>query len=139
MDLDHVNAPADASDPFTILYADVYDPEFAAFREYLDTLSNDHGLKYSLRYRPPVKGGKESPLTLSGYGVELALKNTDYIVIDDRDLGHGDDSPVSRQTVFKNSAVTSLLGEDEPAVEPIGESLLAGMHHGHHHWNIILK
>ncbi|KAG0356409.1 hypothetical protein BG005_004658 [Podila minutissima] len=125
MDLDHINAPADASDPFTILYADVYDPEFAAFREYLDTIGKDHGLEYSLRYRPPVKGDKESPLTLSGFGVELALKNTDYIVIDDRDLGHGDDSAASGQTVFKNNAGTNLLGDDEPSVEPISESLLA--------------
>ncbi|KAG0339474.1 hypothetical protein BG000_002022 [Podila horticola] len=125
MDLDHIKVPADASDPFTILYADVYDPDFTAFRQYLDTLGKDYGLEYSLRYRPPVKGDKESPLTLSGYGVELALKNTDYIVIDDRDLGHGDDSPASGQTVFKNSVGTNLLGDDEPSVDPISESLLA--------------
>lgn len=127
MDLDHIKVPTDASDPFTILYADVYDPEFTAFRQYLDTLGKDHGLEYSLRYRPPVKGDKESPLTLSGYGVELALKNTDYIVIDDRDLGHVDDSPASGQTVFKNSVGVNILGDDEPSVDPISESLLAGM------------
>ncbi|KAF9429568.1 hypothetical protein BGZ94_010274 [Podila epigama] len=128
MDLDHVHAPLNAEEPFTILYADVYDPEFTAFRQYLDSLGSELGLKYSVRYRPPVKGGRESPLALSGYGVELALKSTDYIVIDDRDLGHGDDTAASSQKVLRQSTGNHLLDDDTPpSVEPISESHLANI------------
>ena len=43
---------------------------------------------YRVRYRPtPSEAGR--PLVVSGYGVELALKRTDYIVIDDREAGAG--------------------------------------------------
>ncbi|KAF9098169.1 hypothetical protein BGX29_007755 [Mortierella sp. GBA35] len=121
MDLDHVQSTND-NNLFTILYADVYDPEFAKFRQYLDTLARDHGLQYSIRYRPSVKSSNEKPLTLSGYGVELALKSTDYIVIDDRDLGHSDDSNASGQTVLKGTSGQGLFfGEKVPTVEPVRE------------------
>lgn len=41
-------------------------------------------ISYRVRYRPP-QHWTSRPLFVSGYGVELALKRTDYIVIDDRD------------------------------------------------------
>ncbi|KAG0342660.1 hypothetical protein BG004_005623 [Podila humilis] len=121
MDLDHVQAPADESRPFTILYADVQDSEFSAFRDYLDVLGDQYGLQYSVRYKPSVNDSK-SPLVLAGYGVELALKSTDYIVIDDRDLGHGDDLSTSEQIVMKQITSKNLLGDDVPSVDPISES-----------------
>lgn len=43
-----------------------------------------HKLIYVLRYRPPVNNTSAEPLLLSGYGVELWIKKTDYKVIDDR-------------------------------------------------------
>lgn len=65
-------------------------------------------MSYRVRYRPPFSG-EPRPLFLNGYGVELALKRTDYIVIDDRssernekegrkednagDLGAGEEAP----------------------------------------------
>ncbi|KAI1306453.1 hypothetical protein EDD11_004745 [Mortierella claussenii] len=121
MDLDHVQSSQSDPSLFTILYADIYDPEFAQFRHYLDKLATDHGLSYSIRYRPPTNDTEHSSLPLAGYGVELALKSTDYIVIDDRDLGHGDDSGATGQTVFKATADHSLFGDEVPAVEPVSE------------------
>lgn len=60
------------------------------------------------------------PLTISGYGVELALKRTDYIVIDDRD---------------KDTQAESHDGVDEVALEakevadlkPLSKSQLASL------------
>lgn len=126
MDLDHVQSSTQDPSLFTIMYADVYDPEFTKFRRYLDTLARDHGLQYSIRYRPSSKSSTETPLTLSGYGVELALKSTDYIVIDDRDLGHSDDSSASGQTVFKGASGQGLFGDKVPTVEPVREQDLGG-------------
>lgn len=126
MDLDHVQSSTQDPSLFTILYADVYDPEFTKFRQYLDTLARDYGLQYSIRYRPSIKASTEAPLTLSGYGVELALKSTDYIVIDDRDLGHSDDSSSSGQTVFRGTSGQGLFGDKVPTVEPVREQDLGG-------------
>ncbi|KAG0312541.1 hypothetical protein BGZ97_011100, partial [Linnemannia gamsii] len=127
MDLDHVQSSTQDPSLFTIMYADVYDPEFTKFRRYLDTLARDHGLQYSIRYRPSSKSSTETPLTLSGYGVELALKSTDYIVIDDRDLGHSDDSSASGQTVFKGASGQGLFGDKVPTVEPVREQDLGDL------------
>lgn len=127
MELDHVLPLETGSDLFTILYADVYDSQFAAFRRYLDSLSNSHGLQYSIRYRPSTASEKAPNLVLAGYGVELALKSTDYIVIDDRDLGHGDDQGASKQTVFGQGSGKDLFGDEVPAVEPVSQQDLGGI------------
>ncbi|KAF9927498.1 hypothetical protein FBU30_003215 [Linnemannia zychae] len=128
MDLDHVQSSTQDPSLFAILYADVYDPEFSKFRQYLDTLAQDYGLQYSIRYRPSIKPSTETPLILSGYGVELALKNTDYIVIDDRDLGHSDDSnDSSGQTAFRSNSGKQLFGDKVPTVEPVREQDLGDM------------
>ncbi|KAI8362188.1 UDP-glucose:glycoprotein glucosyltransferase-domain-containing protein [Mortierella sp. GBAus27b] len=126
MDLDHVQSSRSDPGLFAILYADVYDPEFIKFRRYLDKLSKEHGLQYSIRYRPPISSVASSPLVLAGYGVELALKSTDYIVIDDRDLGHGDGGATG-QTVLKAETGQSLFGDDVPSVEPVHQADVANL------------
>ena len=40
-----------------------------------------------LRYVAPTKRDFEKKATLSGYGVALDLKKTDYLALDDRNLG----------------------------------------------------
>ncbi|KAI8096232.1 UDP-glucose:glycoprotein glucosyltransferase-domain-containing protein [Halteromyces radiatus] len=65
------------------LYTSSVNEEFAVFHNYLVRLVNTAGsIRYSIRYKP--SSSHQYPLYLSGYGVELALKNTDYLVIDDR-------------------------------------------------------
>ncbi|KAG0354126.1 hypothetical protein BGZ54_001834 [Gamsiella multidivaricata] len=127
MDLDHIQSSRTDPGLFTILYADVFDPEFLKFRTYLDTLSKEHGLQYSIRYRPPTTPENRAPLTLAGYGIELALKNTDYIVIDDRDLGQSDDSGTTGQTVFKTGNGQGLFGDEVPSVDPVSQADLPAL------------
>lgn len=74
----------DPSLPPFVLYADVASPLFKDFHHKLSALARDGQISYRVRYRPPQHWSSR-PLSLSGYGVELALKRTDYIVIDDRD------------------------------------------------------
>ncbi|RUS34131.1 hypothetical protein BC938DRAFT_482327 [Jimgerdemannia flammicorona] len=81
---DHILRPvnARADSPIVIVYADITAASFPVFHEYLTEKVESTGVTYVLRYKPPsTKGG---PLYLTGYGVELALKSTDYLVIDDR-------------------------------------------------------
>ncbi|KAL3477786.1 UDP-glucose:glycoprotein glucosyltransferase-domain-containing protein [Aspergillus californicus] len=70
--------------PPAILYADLASPMFRDFHQTLTALAKEGEISYRVRYRPPQHWA-ERPLFVSGYGVELALKRTDYIVIDDRD------------------------------------------------------
>lgn len=71
---------------------------------------------FRLRYRTPANRGV--PLPVSGYGVELALKRTDYIVIDDREAE-------SRQTQAVNSEADKRSSDDETRdVKPLSASEL---------------
>lgn len=70
--------------PEAILYADITKPEFGSFHKLLAEKARKGDITYRLRYRTD-KRGELAPLPVSGYGVELQLKRTDYIVIDDRE------------------------------------------------------
>ena len=67
----------------TVLYADLMSESFRTFHKTVAQSAREGKTSYRVRYRPLSSDG-ERPLTVSGYGVELALKRTDYIVIDDR-------------------------------------------------------
>lgn len=98
-----------------ILYFDPY--LSTEWLNYLDTHSAvDSDFSYIIRYRPDrfnrTKYGKTK---LAGYGVELALKKTDYLVVDDRETGSpneatGDVPEAGRG--LEGSSFGELLGED---------------------------
>jgi UDP-glucose:glycoprotein glucosyltransferase len=66
--------------PNVVIYTDRFS---AQFEEFYKALNDVHDLSYIIRYRPSILPSS-SPLYLAGYGVEMALKKTDYLVIDDR-------------------------------------------------------
>ena len=88
MDESHLELPFDrilgSGEVPTVLYADISHPLFGQFHETVSKTARDGQTTYRLRYRPP-QHGHDAPVFLNGYGVELVLKRTDYIVIDDRD------------------------------------------------------
>ena len=69
----------------SILYADITSPLFADFHQTVSRTAREGQTTYRVRYRPALGEISPQPLFLNGYGVELALKRTDYIVIDDRE------------------------------------------------------
>jgi UDP-glucose:glycoprotein glucosyltransferase len=70
----------------SILYADITHPLFGQYHETVSKTAKEGRTSYRLRYRPS-SSGVHRPLYVNGYGVELVLKRTDYIVIDDREAG----------------------------------------------------
>jgi UDP-glucose:glycoprotein glucosyltransferase len=72
------------SKPASILYADITSPTFGQFHKTLSKTARDGKTSYRIRHRKSLFPNSK-PLVIPGYGVELALKRTDYIVIDDRD------------------------------------------------------
>lgn len=77
----------------TILYADPTSSAFGPFHSTLVQKARSGEIEYRLRYTKRA-GSYEEALPVSGYGVELALKRTDYIVIDDREAHHDESQKV---------------------------------------------
>jgi UDP-glucose:glycoprotein glucosyltransferase len=67
----------------SVMYADITSPSFREFHKTISKTAKDGLTSYRVRYKPN-NNAIPQPLLVSGYGVELALKRTDYIVIDDR-------------------------------------------------------
>lgn len=102
-----------------ILYADITSPTFAEFHKTARGLVERGEGTYRVRYKKSPAHPVE-PLTVNGYGVELALKRTDYIVIDDRQAS---ESPSNSE------AQKVILDEDEEItdIKPLEKSDLASL------------
>ncbi|XP_033842246.1 UDP-glucose:glycoprotein glucosyltransferase 2 isoform X1 [Periophthalmus magnuspinnatus] len=81
--------------PIVILYAEIGTKKFTSFHKVLLEKAEEGTLLYVLRHY--VEKSKPKPMLLSGYGVELAIKSTEYKAVDD--------------TQVKDSR-TPLAGED---------------------------
>ncbi|KAL6877164.1 glycosyltransferase family 24 protein [Trichoderma novae-zelandiae] len=101
-----------------ILYADPTSSSFGEFHQALANAARQGSLSYRLRYR---RSGAThaADLPMSGYGVELALKRTDYIVLDDR----SHDEEAHAETL---SPATSLDDDEDVAdIKPLATSDLS--------------
>ncbi|OLL24479.1 UDP-glucose:glycoprotein glucosyltransferase [Neolecta irregularis DAH-3] len=84
--MDRIYPTLNHEKPAVIYYADLTDPTFLDHHESLIALSRQNKIRYVLRYKSP-KIRSVRKVSLSGYGVEMALKKMDYLVIDDREDG----------------------------------------------------
>lgn len=73
------------SAPASVLYADITSPDFGKFHKTLVKTAREGKTSYRVRHRKGRSTKIARSLMVPGYGVELALKRTDYIVIDDRE------------------------------------------------------
>ncbi|KAJ3578882.1 hypothetical protein NPX13_g1689 [Xylaria arbuscula] len=106
-----------------VLYADITKPEFGPFHKALIDKARKDNLSYRLRYRITERGEREA-LPVSGYGVELQLKRTDYIVIDDREAA---DSTVDKPKKSASAQVVLDGEEDVSDLKPLAASELVGL------------
>ncbi|EFQ30467.1 UDP-glucose:Glycoprotein Glucosyltransferase [Colletotrichum graminicola] len=100
-----------------ILYADPASSAFGPFHSTLAEKARKGEIEYRLRYTKPA-GIYEEPLPVSGYGVELALKRTDYIVIDDREAQSDDSQKIA------NAGEVLDAAEDVADLKPLAKSEL---------------
>ncbi|XP_028405524.1 UDP-glucose:glycoprotein glucosyltransferase 1-like isoform X2 [Dendronephthya gigantea] len=78
---DHVY-PSSGNNPVTaILYGELGTKIFGQFHEKLQELVQEGKIRYLLRHY--VQNASKDKVRLSGYGVELAVKNTEYKAVDD--------------------------------------------------------
>ena len=109
----------------SILYADITSPLFAQFHHTISATARDGQTSYRVRYRrsqdPSLKR-----LAVNGYGIELALKRTDYIVIDDRKSD--DEEEAENPTGSAEPVHESLEDAEELAdLKPLSSSELLGL------------
>lgn len=106
-------------DPFSktpsILYADLMSLEFRQFHRTVSVTAKAGKSSYRVRYKPSPSM-PQSPLSVSGYGVELALKRTDYIVIDDRQAEKNAASAEEPETQ------ATLADDDVTVLKPLSAS-----------------
>lgn len=86
------------SAPASILYADITSPTFGHFHKILAKTAREGKTSYRIRHKKALNS-ESKPLIIPGYGVELALKRTDYIVIDDRDEEESKPKPATETEV----------------------------------------
>ncbi|KAK4879085.1 hypothetical protein RN001_007231 [Aquatica leii] len=82
------------------LYGELGTKEFAEFHKVLKKLAVDGEIDYILRHY--IKDREDKQLRLSGYGVELQMKSTEYKVQDDtqiHDEHSSEESPVEEEDV----------------------------------------
>lgn len=103
-----------------VLYADPTAPNFGAYHQTLSKAAQRGELTYRIRYRRSTNVDA-SPLPVSGYGVELALKRTDYIVIDDREAEAADNA----QKPLSKKDVTLEAEEEISDIRPLSTSELS--------------
>lgn len=109
--------------PLSTLYADINSPFFGLFHRTLSQTAREGRTSYRLRYRPSPRPHTK-PLVVSGYGVELALKRTDYIVIDDRDAEKSQKEEVAAGT---SGEAFSFKSEEFNDLKPLSASELLAL------------
>ena len=102
-----------------MLYADITSPLFGAFHQTVSKTAKDGRSSYRVRYKP-AKSAVGDHLVVNGYGVELALKRTDYIVIDDREATKGDDN--GSQLDASEAAGGALVDDELQDLKPLSTS-----------------
>ncbi|KAK6764186.1 hypothetical protein RB195_024490 [Necator americanus] len=79
--IDHIYGKETVPKTVAIVYADVGSPEWLQLHIKASELVSARKIQYVLRHY--IKETDAHTLSLSGYGVELAIKNTEYKVVDD--------------------------------------------------------
>ncbi|KAF2007685.1 glycosyltransferase family 24 protein [Amniculicola lignicola CBS 123094] len=107
-----------------ILYADITSPSFAKFHTTLSKGTKDGKTSYRVRHKPS-SGGSKAPLVVNGYGVELQLKRTDYIVIDDR---QSEEQSEEQKSASQKPIGTELDDDDEVSdLKPLSSSEVSSL------------
>ncbi|XP_062950873.1 UDP-glucose:glycoprotein glucosyltransferase 1 isoform X2 [Cynocephalus volans] len=102
---DHRYPSSNPESPVVIFYSEIGYEEFLSFHRQLISKSNAGKINYVFRHY--ISNLRKEPVYLSGYGVELAIKSTEYKAKDD--------------TQVKGTDVnTTVIGENDPIDEVQG-------------------
>lgn len=115
---DHVYPGASGDKPVVILYAELGTPQFVEFHRTLKEKAEQKEIQYVLRHF--IQDPSQKKLRLSGYGVELAIKSTEYKAKDDTKVegeAEGDGGEWEEEGEELQGFVFSKLRDLHPALE----------------------
>lgn len=110
------------SGPILVLYGDVKDEKFKQFISNLYESALSGKFRFVWRYVGQNVSQRE---ILNGYGFDLTVKRTDYIVIDDRDINKGGQKVLQKEKSIEDDSDTSFLNQYIPEIKPIKEADVA--------------
>ncbi|KAJ3277113.1 hypothetical protein HDV01_000165 [Terramyces sp. JEL0728] len=111
------------SENIGILYADVYSEKYIPYYEKLKEVADSSNFNFVLRYRPSTRTFPS--ISLSGYGVELAIKSTEYAVVDDRAV---DDSlKASVNVANQEEENANIFNENEPKIVKLSREAISNI------------
>ncbi|KAJ0070361.1 hypothetical protein NL108_007747, partial [Boleophthalmus pectinirostris] len=103
--------------PIVVLYAEIGTKKFTSFHKVLSEKAEEGTLLYVLRHY--IEKSQPKPMLLSGYGVELAIKSTEYKAVDDTQV-KGDS--LNYQINYSNAyAIKATLKAHPELKEELGE------------------
>ena len=107
----HDYSAAATAGPDVVLYGELGTAAFARAHARLARLADAGQIRYAVRHRalPPAAGAPPPPVAVAGYGVELAIKSTEYRAIDDSQIA---------QDAQDAAAAVGTVSEDEDDVLP---------------------
>ncbi|KAG2188930.1 hypothetical protein INT44_004072 [Umbelopsis vinacea] len=116
---DHILTSSSSEAETAILYGDVMSTAFSDLHNILYKAAQEDKITYIIRYKPG--SNVNDTVVLSGYGIELALKNTDYLVIDDRDVSaKGETNSIKQKLAnFGKQIEQNLFGVEKVTMEPL--------------------
>jgi UDP-glucose:glycoprotein glucosyltransferase len=121
-DSDHIYPGTDSTAPLVILYGEVGSAALASAHTALAALAMEGKVTYVLRHF--VNRKLEGRVRLSGYGVELQIKSTEYKAQDDSELkgegGDGGEGDVEEGEV-EGFVFSTLKAQHPTKVEKLGE------------------
>uniref|UniRef100_A0AC35TQK5 UDP-glucose:glycoprotein glucosyltransferase n=1 Tax=Rhabditophanes sp. KR3021 TaxID=114890 RepID=A0AC35TQK5_9BILA len=79
----YVHKSANTELPIVALYGRIGDKDFATFYNACKKIAKKDKFQFAIRYFDGRENKDDTPVALSGYGVELSIKNTEYKAIDD--------------------------------------------------------
>ncbi|KAI9019525.1 UDP-glucose:glycoprotein glucosyltransferase-domain-containing protein [Phycomyces nitens] len=114
----HPSHPSDQGTPVVFVYTSEFSPSFGKFHAFMTNAVDKYGVSYVVRYKPSSSPG--TPLYLTGYGVELALKNTDYLVIDDKAVQENKQKTfINKVSSFGRKVGNSLFETSKTSIAPL--------------------
>ncbi|KAL0092862.1 glycosyltransferase family 24 protein [Phycomyces blakesleeanus] len=119
---DHILHPSqyttDKDIPVIFVYTSELSPTFRKFHTFMTNAVEKYGVSYVVRYKP--SSSPDTPLYLTGYGVELALKNTDYLVIDDKAVQENKQKTfISKVSSFGRKVGHNLFETSKTTIAPL--------------------
>uniref|UniRef100_A0A8C5S070 UDP-glucose ceramide glucosyltransferase-like 1 n=1 Tax=Laticauda laticaudata TaxID=8630 RepID=A0A8C5S070_LATLA len=120
---DHKYPGSNSESPIVIMYAEIGSKQFSEFHRLLVSKATAGEISYILRHY--IANPKKEKVYLSGYGVELAIKSTEYKAKDD--------------TQVKGTDINSTVISDSDPIDEVQGFLFGKLRQSHPHLEEELK